>query len=886
MKLVDQIKDTLSFKEVVDYYNENYTETIKYLRTNCPKHHKFDLLHYFDSKKTWCYGCSWTGDIFNYIMEKEHSDFPTTVHKACEIAGIEYKPDNLTPDQIAQWKKEKEERESAYALFKNKIEDYHKNLFNFPDIVDYCKSRGLTEETIRKLKIGFITDETQEDLLDIGLVGKSKEGDIFCPYKKRLVLPYFNLNQEPIYAIFRETKYTYKPTENQKDNRFKKLYSSSQIKHTLFYYAQPETTKDTIIITEGIFDAYSVVQAGYDTASFITVQPKESDLPELFPIVKGYKKIVVVFDNEKSESGQRGTQKLVEHLFKEGYTNTFVYTIPRPEGIDKIDLNDLLKELSVEEQKEKVKQIVSETTEAIKYLTEGLPFKTATTRTNSYNYLTEVLKPLFEKDELFFWEVIKDIAEFTKQKHSELKTVIKQKLKLEKKKDITESSGFKIKEALGSFSDYLQMADKFIETQPLFYTPQKIWWMWDFEIKAWVMVDEIDLLNQVDKCTDGMRVFEAKTKTEVINALKMRGRLNTPKEAKKTWIQFKDVIHDIETGDEFEATPEYFITNPIPWELGQKEDTPEMDKMFAEWVSKDDVQALYEIIAYSMLPDYPLHRVFCLNGEGRNGKGSFLKILTEFVSKRNRCSTDLDTLLSRPFESAKLYKKLICIMGEINSSIFKKTSLFKKLTGDDTIGFEFKGKDGFDDYNYAKMIIATNKLPETTDKTTGFYSRWRIIDFNNRFEEYTKLLTRIPEQEYKNLAKKSIHNLKQVLDSGQFTGDGKIEERMRRYEERASPIRDFLKKDCVIDERYQIAFWKVYEEYVSFLDMRGFRKASKRELSNLLKTKGFETKRVHFEKKDGTRGTMIVVLGLGLENELEECEAEAIAREEMGALHT
>lgn len=443
---------------------------------------------------------------------------------------------------------------------------------------------------------------------------------------------------------------------------------------------------------------------------------------------------------------------------------------------------------------------------------------------------------------------------------------------------------FKIKNALGYFTDYLDMADKFIETQPIFYTSQKIWWMWNFESKCWEMVDEVDLLNQINEVTRGIRVFESKTKTEVVNALKMRGRLNTPKEAKKTWIQFKNIIYDVETDEKFEATPEYFITNPIPWELGTSEATPEMDKLFGEWVSKEDIQTLYEIIAYSLIPDYPIHRVFCLNGEGRNGKGTFLKILTNVIGKRNLCTTDLETLVNRPFESAKLYKKLVCQMGEINASIFKKTALFKKLTGADPIGFEFKGKDGFDDYSYAKMIIATNKLPESTDKTIGFYSRWRIIDFDNRFEENTRIMNRIPEEEYNNLALKSIKNLKILLDSGKFTGDGKIEERMARYEERASPIKEFLNKECVINPRYQIPLWKIYEEYESYLSERGFRKASKREFINLLKARGFELKRVHYKKENGDDSTLNIVDGLYLSNYEIEAEEKANAREEKGAL--
>ncbi len=418
------------------------------------------------------------------------------------------------------------------------------------------------------------------------------------------------------------------------------------------------------------------------------------------------------------------------------------------------------------------------------------------------------------------------------------------------------------KPAISAFTDYLHMADQFIRVQPLFYTRQKIWWQWDFGTTCWKMVDEIDLLNNMNESVFGLKLFQSKEKQEVINSLKMRGRLNKPIEGSKYWIQLRDRIIDIREKVSFKATPDYFVTNPIPWKIGASEETPTIDRLFGEWVGTENIAILYEIMAYAMLTDYPLHRVFCLNGEGRNGKGTFLSMLTEFIGKDNVCSTDFDTLVTRPFEAAKLYKKLVCIMGEINSSIFKRTSLFKKLTGADIIGYEFKGKDGFDDYNYAKLIVATNKLPESSDKTIGFYSRWLIIDFPNRFKENPHLLEIVPEQEYNNLARKSIRILSEMLERGTFSGDGDIEERMRRYEERASPIREFFEKYYEADGEYSVPFWEVYEDYVSYLNSRNFRKISKREFGEIIRNRGFEMKREHYKKEDGNDGTFMKILGL------------------------
>ena len=342
---------------------------------------------------------------------------------------------------------------------------------------------------------------------------------------------------------------------------------------------------------------------------------------------------------------------------------------------------------------------------------------------------------------------------------------------------------------LNIFVDYVKLAEMFQEKAPFFYDKSRIWWIWEEETKSWKINDETDIINSMNSTVNGLFLFKQQTKTEIINALKMQGRKKTPETIPKTWVQFLDKITDVKTGKMFEANSKYFITNPLPWKIGETEETPVIDKLFHDWVEEKYIPTLYEILAFSILPDYPLHRVFCLNGSGRNGKGSFLNILTKFIGNENICSTDFDLLTSGRFESAKLYKKLVCLMGEINSSIFKRTALFKKLTGGDMIGFELKGRDSFDDFNYAKLIIATNKLPEPADKTIGFFSRWLIIDFNNIFEEKSGLIETIPEKEFENLAKKSIRILSELLEKNKFSNDGNYEDREQRYEERSSPLR-------------------------------------------------------------------------------------------------
>lgn len=360
---------------------------------------------------------------------------------------------------------------------------------------------------------------------------------------------------------------------------------------------------------------------------------------------------------------------------------------------------------------------------------------------------------------------------------------------------------------IGNAFDKKDIAQRIIDVQPCFYDRSRNWWLWDNDKTKWGRVDETDILNAVDK-EASINTINSKEKNEMLEALKQVSRLNQPKPIKSTWIQFDKKIIDIETGETFMASPKYFVTNPIPYEINGDgvSSTPIMDKVFMEWVGEEHMQTLYEILAYSLIPDYPIHRIFCFIGGGMNGKSCFLNLLRKFIGGDNCCSTELDTLLQSRFEVTRLHKKLVCQMGETNFSEMNKTSVLKKLSGGDLIGFEYKNKDPFEEINYAKIIIATNNLPATSDKTIGFYRRWMIIDFPNQFSEKKDILSEIPEDEYNNLAVKCSLILKDLLKKREFTNEGSVEDRMKKYEDHSNPLEKFLRE--YIEEDYEGIVWK------------------------------------------------------------------------------
>ena len=363
----------------------------------------------------------------------------------------------------------------------------------------------------------------------------------------------------------------------------------------------------------------------------------------------------------------------------------------------------------------------------------------------------------------------------------------------------------KIEKVILSFSDKLNLAEQIISVLPLYYDKSGLWWKWNSSEHKWEMVDEVDLMNYVTYSSPA-NTINSKERNEIIQGLKQKSRELKPKDAPNTWIQFGDEVIDIETGDRFKASAEYFLTNPIPHKIGYSDETPNIDRIFKEWVGDEWVLTLKQIIAYCMLRDYPIHRIFCFIGAGMNGKSKYLELLRTFIGNANCCSTELDTLLTSRFEVTRLHKKLVCQMGETNFNEMNKTSQLKKLSGGDLIGFEYKNKNPFEEINYAKILIATNNLPATNDKTIGFYRRWSIIDFPNQFTEKKDILTEIPAIEYNNLANYCVSILMDLLSNRSFNKEGSIEERTKKYEDHSNPLEKFLKE--FTKEDYDGQIWK------------------------------------------------------------------------------
>jgi DNA primase catalytic core len=370
--IIDSIKDKLDIVDVIgkkitltrEGSNGKYTGTVGTKgKTGKSLHVDKSMQTYYDFKN----GSG--GDVLNWLAYENNldinSDFTEVLKIAANIAGVELtdttKPEDLEYRQVTD-------------LYTTVAEIYHNALDD--ELYFYIHAKwGITKETVKKLKIGFapaIEDRSsyllkrldKERLIKSGLVLNFGNDKIIDFFNGRLVFPYWK-NGKVVYFIARavdgktpRTKYEcYTDTDgNIKDYiKYKKLltpekheYVSKFAGNNYFYGEDSIKRADSCIITEGVTDCIMAMQNEIPCISPVTVQFRDRDHDKLYGLVADMKKVFICNDNEKNEAGQKGALKTAQFLQGKGIDVRLV-NLPLPEGQDKIDLAEYLKDNDAED---------------------------------------------------------------------------------------------------------------------------------------------------------------------------------------------------------------------------------------------------------------------------------------------------------------------------------------------------------------------------------------------------------------------------------------------------------------------------------------------------------------------------------------------------------
>ncbi len=292
----------------------------------------------------------------------------------------------------------------------------------------------------------------------------------------------------------------------------------------------------------------------------------------------------------------------------------------------------------------------------------------------------------------------------------------------------------------------------------------------------------------------GQSIYSTHEKNEILARIsELTPTLDRHFDADLNIINMENGLYNWKTGTFSEHSPDYPSRIQIPVKYEPNATCPSIKKFFEIVFKPDDILKIIEFIGYCLYKGYPVQKAFILLGPGGTGKSTFIDIVKRFVGEENTFSVNPQDLTKDRFAAADLYRKLLDAVPDVGSEKLNQTAAIKALTGHtDTVRAQRKNQDAFQFVNYAKMIFGLNALPETSDKTTGWYRRIEIIRMEHVLgdtELSSDLIAKLTSpEELSGLFNLAIKELPGLLERNAFTNETSREETAESYEAMSNSI--------------------------------------------------------------------------------------------------
>ena len=240
---------------------------------------------------------------------------------------------------------------------------------------------------------------------------------------------------------------------------------------------------------------------------------------------------------------------------------------------------------------------------------------------------------------------------------------------------------------------------------------------------------------------------------------------------------------------------------------------------------KEDHALLQEFMGYCILPAMPKHKIMWFYGQGRNGKGRVIATVEAIVGRDNCSYLELAEFDGEHrFALPQLYGKLVNVSSEPSTFSVLQSQLLKKITGEDTLDAEVKGKqDRLTFRNVAKPFVVGNAFPRVNDTSLAFEDRTLILKFPNTFtgkDQIDNIERRWLEDQREvagifNWMLEGLHRLERNHD---FTLSKTAQENILEFKRISDPIGAWLGDKCIFDVEGFVTRKAAFEDYKTYVD--------------------------------------------------------------------
>jgi DNA primase len=315
----------------------------------CPFHQeKTPSFMISPSRQTFhCFGCGAGGSVFRFVMDYEHTDFPSAVRKLAARAGITVVEKRGAADEDRRY----EARRTLLKLHADAAEWFHENLLK-RDIGEparkYLKQRGITAEIAKHWHLGYAVEEWDafgsraraqgyhiRDLITSGLVktrdnAESAPGEsssVYDRFRGRIMFPIYDHRTGEIIGfsgrLLKDAEGAAKYLNSPETPLFRKgsvLFGLHRTKRALI-------EANCAVVCEGQLDLISLFEAGITNV----VAPQGTAFTEnQAQILKRFvNEVVLCFDSDAA--GFKAAERSLDALLQ---NDLIVRLAPMPEGED------------------------------------------------------------------------------------------------------------------------------------------------------------------------------------------------------------------------------------------------------------------------------------------------------------------------------------------------------------------------------------------------------------------------------------------------------------------------------------------------------------------------------------------------------------------------
>lgn len=736
-------------------------------------------------------GHAGSGDVLDFIAFAEdldvRGDFPRVLKIAAEHAGIVL-DHNINYPEAA-------ERRELHRLNRFVCGYYHSVLTD--EIRELIRSKwGITDQTIDDLLIGWapenchilqvqeIADYFSTEILKMsGLFYCNDNDKLVDIYRGRIVFPYWK-HGSIVYTIGRDPKW-----DKNKDNKkfIKQLvhsdkysYVSRAVENALFGLDSIKG-KDVVYVTEGIADAIALIQADIPVISPVTVKFKDTDIEKVIHACKNKKLVRIVNDNENNESGLNGAIDTAKALEANGIRAEIVL-LPREEGQDKIDVAEYMLSHSWQD----IEGLPGLRVWDVLISREPVP-ESAQDRVHAFRNF--ILNNLVDMDPI---ERVVFCREQGKEHYRLTKDVINSILK----GIIFDSGAGRFFAGDGSFipvklSEALQQEDRYITTD------QGIWRY--HPDTGCYQLDGEECIRKKTRDALGLHSTE-KYGNEVVYDISISTRVDSSVfDREDGLVNLQNGYIDIYTSQFFNHSPDVVFAYSLPFKYYPGAECPKFEE-FLDAAGVHRIDAL-ELFGYCLVPKYPVHSKHVLIGDGGNGKGTFLRLLTRFLGSQNTTSYTMQELTKDPYAKAGLYGKLANLCGDMPGNRVEDTAIIKSLSGEDEITARSIYGKPFKFTNRAKLVFSMNHMPEFDDNTDSTFRRLVILHFKNLVDGVTAGFSEDAlTEELPGIFNQALQVLPGLLQRKKFSAWRDIEETRNTVQLKSNSVAAFLAKCATIGD--------------------------------------------------------------------------------------